>query len=95
MLRNKDAEGAEKVLRELREKKPEDQTGRLQLAGLIHNQTKEKREEAISILKQPITDPGTKGVVTFRNKYMIEQQTYLDLTNYLIGPPNIRTVRPP
>lgn len=82
LQRNKDAAGAEKLLRELCERKPEDQSARLELARLLHPDPK-KREEAIELLKRPVTD-ATEGKVTPRSRVALEKQTLADLTNYLI-----------
>lgn len=83
LLRNKEVPEAEKVLRDLAEKRPEDQSARLALAALIHGSSK-SRDEAIALLKKPMTDSGGESVLTFKSKYLLELQTYVDLTNYMI-----------
>ena len=83
LLRNKDPVQAEKVLRDLCALKPNDQTARLTLAALIHSDP-QKRAEAIALLQKPITDPGEQGVLSYKSKLLVELQTFIDLTNYMI-----------
>jgi tetratricopeptide (TPR) repeat protein len=83
LLRNKDGAGAEKLLRELHQRKPQDQVGRLRLAGVLHMDPS-KREEAIDLLKQPVTDTGDSAVLATRTKTAMERETLMSLTNYLI-----------
>ncbi len=83
LLRNKKAKDAEDVLRDLIVKRPDDQSARLALGALIHGNSK-TRDEAIELLKKPVTDPGGEAVLTFSSKILLERQTFVDLTNYLI-----------
>ena len=83
LIRNKDYPAAEKLLRELLDKKPEDQTARTQLASLLHL-FPEKREEAIKLLKLPVTDTGDGIVLAFRTKNTLERETLFALTTYQV-----------
>jgi tetratricopeptide (TPR) repeat protein len=83
LLRNRDGAGAEKLLRELHQRKPQDQTARLRLAAVLHLDPA-KREEAITLLKQPVTDNGDSVVLATRTKTAMERETLMSLTNYLV-----------
>lgn len=90
LLRNKKTEDAETVLRDLIKKRPGDQSARLSLGALIHGNSK-TRDEAIELLKKPVTDPGGASVLTVSSKILLEKQTFVDLTNYLIEAYNATT----
>ncbi len=83
LLRNKEGSTAETILRDLVGKRPEDQSARLALASLIHSSGK-GRDEAIDLLKKTMTDSGGESVLTYKSKLLLESQTFVDLTNYLI-----------
>lgn len=53
----KDAAGAEKILRELLANRPNEQVGRMQLAQLLSN-TPARRAEAVALLEQPVEAEG-------------------------------------
>ena len=83
MQRSRDVEGAERILRELCVRLPDDQRARLALASLLHSNSK-TRQEAVDLLKKPITDSGERAVGFIQSKTILERQTLADLTSYQI-----------
>ena len=83
LARNKDIEGAERVLRELTKIKTDDQSARLQLAYVLQAEPG-KREEAIELLKRPVTDTGDGIVLASRTRLEMERETLHALVTFLI-----------
>ena len=74
LARNKDMDGAERILRKLIKVKPDDQWARLRLATVLHTDPT-KWDEGIAILKQPVTDTGDGIVLQIRTRQAYERET--------------------
>jgi tetratricopeptide (TPR) repeat protein len=67
------------------EVRPEDQTARLAMAALLDKENDPaKRQQAVALLEQPITDPGGTGMGVARSRKSLELNTKLQLINFLI-----------
>lgn len=77
-----DAAGAERLARQGLDLRPEDQYLRLTLASLIHADP-HKRDEAIALMRKPITDRPGPGAVGVRRLETMRTLTQLELLNDL------------